>query len=221
MPFQPFPEKLENLIGALTRAGAPFVLDLGCGDGQLGRILAARGLKCWGLDRTLPRLGTGAEIVGDALQPPVLPGQVDLLVAGNLFRHLLVVDKSASFVSTWQDVLRPGGWLFILEDSPVAHNAAQENYRRLQGFLRQVVGPSRGILLSPEDFLALENIQSGSENWNLGLKENTWPADPRSVMKMLMGDGGAPEPQVKKLCSAVEKAGLEYGDYWWAAWQKP
>ncbi len=89
MPFQPLPENLEELIGALTKTEAPFVLDLGCGEGHLGHILKQKGVSCWGLDRISPRMGTGANIVGDALRPPILAGKVDLILAGNLFSHPL------------------------------------------------------------------------------------------------------------------------------------
>ncbi len=219
MPFQPLPENLEELIGALTKTEAPFVLDLGCGEGHLGHILKQKGVSCWGLDRISPRMGTGANIVGDALRPPILAGKVDLILAGNLVRHLLMVDKSGAFVGTWAKLLRPGGWLFILEDSPIAHSAAQENYRSLQEWLRMIVGQSRGPLLSQKEFLQLDGAQLASGQWNLGLKANTWPADAKKVIDMLIGDGGPPDPKVEQLRTAVASTGQDYGNYWWAGWQ--
>ena len=51
-------------------------------------LLAAAGARPWRVDHRSPRAGTVADIVADALAPPLVPGSIRFLVAANLLRQL-------------------------------------------------------------------------------------------------------------------------------------
>lgn len=220
MPFSPLPDLLLNKLRQLAEIDASLVLDLGCGDGSLGRICGDLGVDVFGLDSTGPTLGSAARIVGDALQPPLLPGGVDLVLAGNLFRHLLVRDPRSSFLRTWGDLLRPGGWLFLLEDERSSRPAAAVNYAELQDFLVTLTQGRRGKLVRLADFQTHVSSVAIPGHWKSGLKKNDWPADPETVMQMLRGHGQAPVGEASRLIDSIGQHGLAYGDYWWACWEK-
>ena len=196
------------------------VLDLGCGDGTLGRICARLGVEVFGLDSIRPQLGSAARIVGDAVQPPLLPGQADLVLAGNLFRHLRIRDLGAAFLRTWGDLLKPGGWLVLLEDERCSQPAAALNYAELQDFLVTLTQGRRGKLIRLSEFQTLLPSVPLPGPWKSGLKKNDWPADPETVMLMLRGHGRAPVGEAARLIDSIGQHGLSYGDYWWACWEK-
>jgi SAM-dependent methyltransferase len=196
------------------------VVDLGCGDGELGRQLVQEGVHVVGCDLTRPCLGSAADVVGDVLSLPFLDGVADLLLAGNLVRHLLLQDSQASFLRRWASCLRPGGWLFILEDEPQANSRGQANYLELQAFFRQLNPGQRGPLIDLAHFLQFGGARSLEGRWQTGKQANSWPLDTDRVIQMLRGAGAEPQGRPGALIKSLRVDGLSCTDYWWAGWQQ-
>jgi len=111
-PFGMLPHMLE-LLGEV---GGQELLDAGCGEGYLSRILAARGARVTGVDLS-PRLvelaaakAAPGEItyrVGDLSEPhPELAGRFDAVAS---YFVLNDVEDHRGFARTLGDALRPGG----------------------------------------------------------------------------------------------------------------
>ena len=205
--------------------GRSAVLDLGCGPGTLARQQSTLSTSVVGLDLAGPCLGTAANVVGDALFPPFTRCCADVVLAGNLFRHLLPADGQGKFLSRWLRLLRPGGFLFILEDQPCSHDdvpvaGGWANYTAFQEFLARLDPQHRRPLMSLDGFLDwLERHPAGQGVWDSGLQENSLPAEREPVVAMLVGDGGRLAPEVRDLVKSIQRAGLSYGKYWWAAFR--
>ena len=215
MPFSPLPRNVAEQLKDLATAGG-VALDLGCGDGRLGTLLRGLGLRCFGLDKDHPRFGTTADLVGDALQPPLAEASLDLLVAGNLVRHLLVVDPRADFLTVWRRLVPATGRLLILEDEPTTDTAPARNYAALQRLLGRLVGAGRGPLVSLERFRCLVGAEQAGD-WSWGIQENRFPADIERVLAMLVGQGDVvPGSEVARLRDDILRDGMNYGNFWWA-----
>jgi len=216
VPFSPLPTILVDKLQTLARQTNTVVLDLGCGDGALGRVLASHGIQPLGMDRSDPRWLPGAHISGDALQPPFLPGQADMIIAGNLVRHLLGQDKHGHFLNGWLDLLKPGGVLVLLEDQPDPDSPAGRNLLAVHDFLVRLTEGRRGPLLSLNSFQALVKKSQLAQGWQTGLKKNHFPVDQEAVLEMLRGKGGKPSGEAARLMDSIGKHGLGYGQYWGA-----
>jgi demethylmenaquinone methyltransferase / 2-methoxy-6-polyprenyl-1,4-benzoquinol methylase len=112
------------------------VVDLGCGTGDLCRVLGRAGLRAVGLDMAagmLARAHTAAPLVrADALQLPLRDASVDGAVSGFALRN--VVDMAACFGEAAR-VIRPGGRAVFLEVSeppnPLVRLAHSFYFRRI------------------------------------------------------------------------------------------
>ena len=100
-------------------------LDLGCGEGRVGRDLAARGHAVVGIDSspTLVELALAADpegeyVVGDAAALPFEDASFGVVVAYN---SLMDVDDMAGAVRETARVLAPGGRLCISVVHPLAY----------------------------------------------------------------------------------------------------
>ncbi|MGA8521816.1 MAG: ubiquinone/menaquinone biosynthesis methyltransferase [Candidatus Dormiibacterota bacterium] len=95
-----------------------WVIDLGCGTGDLCRVLGRAGLRAVGVDMAagmLAKAHTAAPLVrADALQLPLRDASVDGAVSGFALRN--VVDIAACFGEAAR-VIRPGGRAVFLEVS--------------------------------------------------------------------------------------------------------
>lgn len=220
MSFTPLPEILLEKCADLAGRGRGVALDLGCGEGSLGTALGDLGVRPWGLDRTRPGLGSAADIVADLRHPPLRPGCADLVVAGNVLRHLLAADRSAAFLTRWGGLLKSGGSLVLLEDQPDRNPGPARNYAEVQDFLVTVTGGRRGRLLPLAEFRKTAATILPKGVWQSGLKANRWPVDAANVLTMLRGGGGEPGPEAARLMAAITAEGLAYGKYWWACWVK-
>jgi SAM-dependent methyltransferase len=121
------PEYEEQILPLLAAwlEGATSVLDVGCGEGQVGR-LAARipGVeRVVGVDPTLAQVAEakrrgGGVLVGrsDAAALPFSEESVDAVVACLVFEHIEEVDESIAEVAR---VLRPGGRFLFLLNHPL------------------------------------------------------------------------------------------------------
>lgn len=214
MSFTPLPKTFIDLC-LNSDFPSPRILELGCGDGRFREVLTDSDINSWGLDRIGPYGGTVADIVGDALFPPVAPGTLDLLLAPNLCRHLASADPSLGFLARWLEILKPGGSLFIFEDEPDDTPAGVARYRDLQVFLSRLMPESRGPLLPLVEFKTRVSALEFPADWNFGLVRNLQTIDPAVVLEML-GQGGEPEGESGRLMRAIGSDGLDPGCFWWA-----
>ncbi len=99
------------------------VADLGCGTGTLSVLLAGEGYGLQGVDLSAQMVraarakarAAGVEVEfrhGDAADPPVARGSVDVVLA----RHLLwTLPDPPRVLAAWTRLLRPGGTLVLIE----------------------------------------------------------------------------------------------------------
>ncbi len=214
MSFTPLPKTFTDLC---LNSDFPFprILELGCGDGRFREALIHRGIISWGLDRVEPLRGTVADVVGDALCPPVAPGMLDLLLAANLVRHLASADPTLFCLTGWLEMLKPGGSLFIFEDEPGDTPAGVARYRDLQDFLCRLLPESRGPLLPLAEFQARVSVLEASAAWDFGMIRNCQTIDSSVVLDML-SRGGDKEGESGHLMKAIDRDGLDPGHFWWA-----
>ena len=214
MSFTPLPKTFTDIC---LNPDSPFpqILELGCGDGRFREILVGQGISSWGLDHIGPVGGTVADVVGDALAPPVAVGSLDLLLAPNLLKHLLPTDPALGFLSGWMKMLKPGGSLFIFEDDPRGIPAGVAHYRDLQEFLSRLMPESRGPLLPLADFKTRVSILGLTASWDFGLVRNRQTIDAEAVLAFL-GQGGEPVGEPGRLMKGIGRDGLDPGYFWWA-----
>jgi demethylmenaquinone methyltransferase/2-methoxy-6-polyprenyl-1,4-benzoquinol methylase len=121
------------------------VVDLGCGTGDLCRVLGRAGLRAVGVDMAagmLAKAHTSAPLVrADALQLPLADATVDGAISGFALRN--VVDIAACFREAAR-VIRPGGRVVFLEVS----EPPSPLVRRAHAVYFQCVVPMVGGLLS-------------------------------------------------------------------------
>ena len=209
MSFTPLPDALAT---RLRREPGLRVLDLGCGDGRFGRVLADHGADPVGLDRWRPDLGSAARVVGDVARPPLLTGRWPVVVAANLVRHLEQGPALVRIVRTWLELLAPGGDLFLLEDAPGGRSPAQKNYEALQQLLAGL--PGRGPLLARAEIQPRLEA-TGGRVVAAGSGDNVYALDAASVITML--ESGAPrrDTPAAALAEAIRRDGVACGRFWW------
>jgi len=113
------PEYEEQIIPlAVAELGsAGRVLDVGCGDGQVARALAAAGCAVTGIDPTARNLEVARERVeGAADDLPFPDAHFDAVVACLVFEHIDDVDAAIAEVAR---VLRPGGRFAFFLNHPL------------------------------------------------------------------------------------------------------
>jgi len=217
VPFSPFPDIFLSALDDAARLQRP-VIEIGCGDGRMLAAMAHRGVEAVGIDRISPELGSQADIVGDARSLPLRPAAVEIVVVANLLHHLLPGDGAAEFVRHWQGLLCPTGRLFIFGDVPANDPPAVRNFRNLQDLLGRITGGGRGPLRTMTEVRNL--LDDGTGRWVFGQQENGRQPDTDAVIAFLAGEGVQPGGEVAALLAAIEAEGLDYGDYWWACWNR-
>ncbi len=119
------PEYVEQIIPLALEelVGRDVVLDVGCGDGQIARALAAQGSKVLGIDPTklhidiaTKRGGGPVYKLGSAAQLPVPDNSQDAVVACLVFEHIDEVDRAIAEVAR---VLKPGGQFSFFLNHPL------------------------------------------------------------------------------------------------------
>lgn len=218
MPFAPLPRSFSARVQQTARAGG-LVLDLGCGDGGLVRRLRGAGVPAFGMDLAPPALGIVADLRGDARQAPVAQASVDVLIAANLLRHLLVPDSRGRFLDHWLTLLRPAGCVYIFEDEPDHSSPAAANYRDLQRFLAGLSPGRRGDLLPWGAFQSLVQRRPTIVLAAGGCRQNRRPAHASAALAMLQACTGTPSGEPARLAASLRKHGLAYGRFWWACLQ--
>ena len=135
----------RRAVRELRLAPGARVVDLGCGTGDLCRLLERAQLGAVGIDMAagmLARAHTSAALVrGDALKLPFRDGSVDGAISGFALRN--VVDIPACFAEAAR-VIRPGGRAVFLEVSEPPNPVLRELHAL---YFRRVV-PLIGGLLS-------------------------------------------------------------------------
>lgn len=220
MSFSPLPAPFLEFLSRCDHPQAR-ALDLGCGEAVSWAAAAPSALSIVALDRRGPAAGSGAGLVGDALRPPLRPASFDLVVASNLFRHILEAAAPIDPLPPWQDLLRPGGALFLFEDEPGDRTPAERNYAALQSLLARLVPESRGSLLAQESFLAARDRAGDRDRWRSGVERNGERADVEAVLAWLKTGAVQAGGEVGRLVDRIERHGLDYGHYWWAMWTRP
>ena len=214
MPFSPLLATFTDDLRSRSRCG---ILELGSGDGVLTDVLRGHGVDPVTLDRRPAVAGSRAAVCGDALRPP-FTRSFGLVVAGNLLRHLWA-DLDSTGLAAWQDLVAPGGVLWILEDEPSTAPAPARNFRDLHGLLARLDPRGRGPLLSQRRFRARRRQWNRPGIWLEGSQENQWPAETERIVDWLAA--GVPDVggEVARLITAIRADGLSYGHFWWARWQ--
>ncbi len=129
-PLDPERRDLEVYAAIAAELGAGSVLDVGCGTGTLGCLLAERGLEVVGVDpaaasldvaRAKPFADRVRWLLGDATTLP--PLQVDLATMTGNVAQVFVTDADwAATLDAVRTALRPGGHL-VLETRDPAREA--------------------------------------------------------------------------------------------------
>lgn len=119
------PEYEEQILplAAAELAGAARVLDVGCGDGQISRRLAAHGSRVTGVDPTWncvrvaqERAGGPTYLRAGAGRLPFADASFDAAVACLVFEHIDDVDDAIAEVAR---VLEPGGRFCFFLNHPI------------------------------------------------------------------------------------------------------
>ena len=119
------PEYVEQIIPLAVEelAGRHKVLDLGCGDGQIARALAARGSDVLGVDPTqlhidvaIERGGGPRYVLGGATKIPADDNSFDAVVACLVFEHIDQMDEAMTEVAR---VLKPNGQFSFFLNHPL------------------------------------------------------------------------------------------------------
>jgi len=119
------PEYVEQILplAEAELAGYGQVLDVGCGDGQISRLLAAAGATVAGVDPTWNQVRVAAERGGGpvyvragATPLPFAADSFDAAVACLVFEHIDDVDGAIAEVAR---VLRPGGRFAFFLNHPL------------------------------------------------------------------------------------------------------
>ena len=112
------------------------VLDIGCGAGRVTCCLAARGLRCVGLDlsrasvRLMMERAGRAGVVADGLRLPFADGSADRVIADGVIHH--TSDPFAAFAEGCR-VLKSGGLLYAAVYKPGGR------YQRLYRFPGSII----------------------------------------------------------------------------------
>ena len=119
------PEYEEQIIPMAVEelAGFTNILDVGCGDGQIARVLAQQGSTVLGVDPTQLHIDIANErgggptyVLGGATKLPAEDGSMDAVIACLVFEHIDEMDAAVAEVAR---VLRPGGQFSFFLNHPL------------------------------------------------------------------------------------------------------
>ncbi len=216
MSFYPLP---ATFLTDLSRLSFGPVVELGSGDGRFTSILRDTGASVWTADRR-PVLSEAEDldVLADAAHPPFRG--IRILVVANLLKHLWDDSAAERLLVPWIECLAPEGCLYIFEDQPMHSPARADIYRRVQDLLARIV-PWRGRLLLREQFVKHTTSGRRGAGWTSGQQPNQFdPPDSSAVISLLLNARGTLSREVKDLAERVATEGIEYGDYWWARYER-
>lgn len=119
------PEYVEQILpmASAELAGFDRILDVGCGDGQISRLLSATGSRVVGIDPTWNQISVAAERGGGAAYVrsgaaalPFGDGSFDAAIACLVFEHIDDVDAAIAEIAR---VVRPGGRFNLFLNHPL------------------------------------------------------------------------------------------------------
>ncbi len=103
------------------------VLDFGCGTGRFSRRIAKMGIEYFGIDPSADMIKSAQEWnpkgrfqIFDDLKIPLADGNIDTVIVGCVFVHLLKKPKSERILKEIFRVLKPGGHLILLEEASLS-----------------------------------------------------------------------------------------------------
>jgi SAM-dependent methyltransferase len=216
--FAPVTSRFLEPLAALAGSGdGCLALDLGCGDGMLSDVLAGRGWRCVGIDRSRPmaqlaaaRPGGGPTVVADALALPVRTGAVDVVASAFLVPHL---DDLAGAFREMRRVLRPGGRVLLATWGPpdrspftglalelIREHSGPDRDRLFQDLVSRTTAERLGSLLRSAGFvevvsrLVVTAVRPGSpQDWWNGLVRGSF-----GLSLLLHGCPPAARPAVRE-----------------------
>jgi len=110
-------------LAAHELSGAARVLDIGCGDGQISRVLAANGASVVGVDPTWNQISVAATRAGGpvfaratASELPFTDASFDAVLACLVFEHIDAVDEAIAEIAR---VVKPGGRFSFFLNHPL------------------------------------------------------------------------------------------------------
>ncbi len=125
-------------------AAGRLTVDVGCGEGRLGRVLATTGHRVLGIDASLTSARAAAShpeghpvVVADAVRLPLADQVADLAVA---FMSLHDFDDVRTAVAEVARVLVPGGRFCVALLHPVVSARMVDGYAAARGVLRCLRG---------------------------------------------------------------------------------
>ncbi|MDQ6927314.1 MAG: ubiquinone/menaquinone biosynthesis methyltransferase [Actinomycetota bacterium] len=132
-------------VRSLGLATESVILDIGCGTGDLCRVLSAGGYRAVGIDRSAgmlagakgPRSGGAALVRGDGTCLAVADDSVDGIVSGFTLRNLVSL---VPFLDECARAVRPGGRIALLEVSTPGHPALRAGHAAYFGHVVPFVG---------------------------------------------------------------------------------
>lgn len=119
------PEYTEQILPLIANglAGQKLILDIGTGEGQVARRLAAQGSTVIGCDPFIAQIaeaesrgGGPAFLLAEAAAAPFADASFDAAVACLVFEHITEVDEAIAEVAR---VLKPGGKFLFLLNHPL------------------------------------------------------------------------------------------------------
>ena len=137
MTQPPLRKHSEILRAQLALSGAR-VADVGCGNGGMVRVMTRAGAKVTGIDCSQGQLararkespaGDEGYLFGYGESLPLADGSLDIVVYFNALHHV-PVDKQDDALAEAARVLKPGGWLYVVE--PLAEGAYFEIMRPVE-----------------------------------------------------------------------------------------
>ena len=201
----------------MAAAGTPGdVLDVGCGNGQVARELAASGSRVVGIDLSVQMLARARQlapdvtfVLGDAQVHPFPESSFDLVVSrlGAMFFG----DRDAAF-SHLAAVTRPGGRLLLLAWQPLADNRWMQVVRSSFAAGRDLpvpppTAPSPFGLSDPSDVRALLTRSGWTDIGLTDLRFPMWFGADADDAAAFLGASGA----VRGLCEGLTVAQQEEG----------
>jgi demethylmenaquinone methyltransferase/2-methoxy-6-polyprenyl-1,4-benzoquinol methylase len=131
----------RRTVKSLQLSPGAMVLDLACGTGDLCRMLAKRGYRPVGVDRSAGMLAaqrtTAPLIRGDALVLPFRSNSVDGVVCGFALRNF---SSLKPFLRECARVIRPGGRVALLEVAEPENSVLRWGHSQYFGKVVPVVG---------------------------------------------------------------------------------
>lgn len=117
-----YAEQILPLVETWVPSGG-VVVDLGCGEGQLARSVAARGSRVVGVDASwaqiaeAARRGSVGPLHADVTALPIRSASVDAAIVCLVWEHVADIDEAVREAAR---VVRGGGWLIVVLNHPLA-----------------------------------------------------------------------------------------------------